>query len=275
MSDFEPRLPPPFRLGPRATATDRSVWEAAIGKFVTNLVTNKLSPETCASRLFEVFCAPENDALLFYYACAHLLSATTRVAESGNHLGLIAELFRRLKQEGLRRDGPNGLCTFGNAIVFPALRALAGDIPAPPGHRYDRTRLIIVPDPAYVQRSTFPAELARYRRKQEGLIRLWGLVARLEADRILSEPGAMTLLFHPAPALLRAVEDPVQRGVWETLWAAVLQCEEDMEDWGAGVGAQWLGPFKDALRAIVRDSRTPMEWRGRFSIILEELDRKR
>ncbi|KAJ7036770.1 hypothetical protein C8F04DRAFT_1257648 [Mycena alexandri] len=275
MLDSEPRLPAPFRQGPNATAAERSAWEASISRYVANLVAYKLSQETSASKLFAAFYTPEHDALLFYYACAHLLSATARISEAGKHLGLIAELFRRLKQEGLRRDGPNGLCTFGNAIVLPALRALVGDIPAPPGHRYDRARLILVPDPGYIQRSSFPNDLVKYRRKQEGLIRLWGLVARLESDHIVGEPGSMSLVFHQTPLLLRALEDPVQRGVWETLWASVLQCEEDMEGWGAGVGAQWLGPFKDALRTLVRDSRTPIEWRGRFCMILEALERNR
>ncbi|KAJ7774059.1 hypothetical protein B0H16DRAFT_1763726 [Mycena metata] len=210
----------------------RSAWEASIGRYVFNLVAYKLSQETSASKLLDPFYVPDYDALLFYFACAHLLSATTKISEAGKHLGLtaelIAELFRRLKQEGLRRDGPNGLCTFGNNIVLPALRALIGDVPTPPGYRYDRTRLILVPDPEYGQRSSFPHNLVRYRRKQ-GLIRLWGLVARLESDHIVGEPGSMSLLFHQAPMLLRALEDPVQRGVWETLWASVLQCEEDLE----------------------------------------------
>ncbi|KAJ7057261.1 hypothetical protein C8F01DRAFT_1086862, partial [Mycena amicta] len=39
--------------------------------------------------------------------------------------------------------------------------------------------------------------------------------------------GAYSLLFHPPSALLRALDDPLQRGVWETLWAALLRLEED------------------------------------------------
>jgi hypothetical protein len=57
--------------------------------------------------------------------------------------------------------------------------------------------------------------------------------------------------------------------VWETLWAAVLRCDEEMAygEWGAGAETrEWLGPFKDAAREIAGDERAPLEWRGRFAV---------
>ncbi|KAJ7868189.1 hypothetical protein B0H13DRAFT_2064593 [Mycena leptocephala] len=274
------RLPKPYKEAPNESEKEQDAWEADIGTFVTNLVIYKLSPETTAAQLFAPFDAPEHQPLLFYYACAHLLRTTREISDAAEHIPLLAALFELLKEEGLKRDGPDGERTFANTIVFPTLRGLLDDIPAPPGYTYNAVSFTLVSDPEYVKDDddSFLADLAEYAREHEGLLRLWSLVARLEADRILGEPGSMSLLFHQAPVLLRALEDPVQRGVWETLWAAVLHCDEEMAygEWGAGAEmCEWLGPFKDAARKIAGDERAPLEWRGRFAVILEELEKER
>jgi hypothetical protein len=143
------------------------------------------------------------------------------------------------------------------------------DIPAPPGYKYDQVAFALERDPEYTQGDSFQADLAEYARNHEGQLRLWSLVGRLDADGFLGsgKPGTMPLLFHQAPGLLRALEDPVNRGVWETLWAAVLRGDEEMAygEWGAG-HPDWLGPFQDAVRKIIGDERAPLEWRGRFAV---------
>jgi hypothetical protein len=76
-------------------------------------------------------------------------------------------------------------------------------------------------DPEYVQGDSFQADLAEYARKHEGLLRLWSFVERLDAGGLLGAEkpggGGFPLLFHQGHQLLRALEDPVNRGVWETL----------------------------------------------------------
>ncbi|KAF7353072.1 hypothetical protein MVEN_01275100 [Mycena venus] len=268
----------PFTEGPNASEKQQNAWEAAIETFVTNLVICKLSHETTAAQLFALFDAPEHQPQLFYYACADLLSATREYNDAGEHIALIAALFGLLKEEGLKRDGPDGEGGFGNAVVFPTIRALAGNIPAPPGYKYDAVAFSLAQDSEYVKGNSFQTDLAEYAREHEGLLRFWSLVGRLDADGFLGsgKPGTMALLFHQAPVLLHALEDPVSRGVWETLWAAVLHCDEEMAEgeWGAG-HPEWLGPFKDAVRKIAGDERAPLEWRARFAVILEELEKER
>ncbi|KAJ7689869.1 hypothetical protein B0H17DRAFT_1180116 [Mycena rosella] len=279
MATQEIRLPPPYKEAPNASEQEQDEWEAAINAFVTNLVIYKLSQGTTAAQLFLLFDAPEHQPLLFYYACANLLRATRELTSAAEHIALIAALFGLLKEEGLKRDGPNGENVFGNSVVFPVLRGLADDIPAPPGYSYNQVTFLLEQNPEYVKESddVFLAALAQYGREREGLIRLWSLVGRLEAESFLGEPGGMSLLYHQAPLLLSALEDPDQRGVWETLWAAVLRCDEEMAygEWGAGDTNGWLGPFKDAVRKIAEDERPSLEWRGRFAVILEELEADR
>jgi len=278
MAATDQRLPAPFTEGPNASEEEQNAWEAAINTFVTNLVICELSNETTAAQLFALFDAPEHQPELFYYACADLLRATREYGDAGPHITLIAALFGLLKEEGLKRDGPDGEGGFGNAVVFPTLRALVGDIPVPPGYKYDTVAFALERDPEYIKDDAFQTDLAEYARKHEGLLRLWSLVGRLDADGLLGsgKPGTMALLFHQAPVLLRALEEPVNRGVWETLWTAVLRCDEEMADgeWGAG-HPEWLGPFKDAARKIAEDERAPLEWRARFAAILEELEKER
>ncbi|KAJ7738996.1 hypothetical protein B0H16DRAFT_1729670 [Mycena metata] len=279
MAHAEPKLPPPYTEGPDASETAQDAWEAAIGAFVTNLVIQKLTSDTTPTELFSLFDTPEHQPLLFYYACSHLLRATRENTDAAEHSGLIAALFGLLKEEGLKRDGPDGPGAFGNAIVFPTLRALLSDVPAPPGYIYDQVEFGLVPDSGLVKDdSTFLAALAEYARAHEGQLRLWSLVGRLEADRVVGEPGTMSLLFHQGSVLLRALADPVQRGVWETLWTAVLHCEEEMDygAWGSGAETvEWLGSFKDAVRQIAGDERASLEWQARFAVILEELEKGR
>ncbi|KAJ7029754.1 hypothetical protein C8F04DRAFT_1115757 [Mycena alexandri] len=271
-------LPAPYTEGPNASEQEQDAWDASIGEFVTDLVLDKLSHEASAAQLFALFDAPEHQPLLFYYACSHLLRATREISEAGEHISRIAALFELLKDEGLKRDGPDGQGAFGNAIVFPKLRALLSDVPAPPGYKYDGVQFMLVPNPEYVKGDYFMAELAEYARNHDGLLRLWTLVGRLEAENTLGVPGTTSLLFHQAPVLLRALGDPMQRGVWETLWASVLRGDDEMAfgTWGAGAETEaWLGAFKDAARTIAGDDRAPMEWRGRFAVILDELEKER
>ncbi|KAJ7738758.1 hypothetical protein B0H16DRAFT_1694710 [Mycena metata] len=271
-------LPLPYTEGPNASEQEQDAWDASIGEFVTDLVLDKLSHETTAGQLFALFDAPQHQPLLFYYACSHLLRATREFSEAGQHISCIAALFGLLKDEGLKRDGPDGRGAFGNAIVFPKLRALLSDIPAPPGYKYDGVKFMLLPDSEYVKGDAFIADLAEYARDQDGLLRLWTLIGRVEAENTLGAPGTTSLLFHQAPVLLRALEDPVQRGVWETLWASVLHGDDEMSfgTWGTGAETEaWLGAFKNAARTIAGDDRAPVEWRARFAVVLEELEKER
>jgi hypothetical protein len=126
-------------------------------------------------------------------------------------------------------------------------------------------------DPEYVKGDSFQADLTEYARKHEGQLRFWSLVGRLDADGLLGSDapgvGAMPLLLHQAPRLLRALEDPVNRGVWETLWAAVLRCDEEMAygQWGSH-NLERLAKFNDAARMIAGDARVSLLWRGRFAV---------
>ncbi|KAJ7458742.1 hypothetical protein B0H11DRAFT_183611 [Mycena galericulata] len=261
-------------------------WEAALNihrRWVANLVRCELSREKTARQLFELFDAPEglpNPELFYYYACTELLEATREYSEAGEHIALIAGLFGLLKAEGLKQDGPRGESVFGNSIFFPTLRQLAADIPAPPGYTFDEVTFALERDPGYVKGDSYAADIAEYARKHEGQLRFWSLVGRLDADGLLRSDrpglGVMPLLVHGARVLLRALEDPVNRGVWETLWAAVLRCDEEMAygQWGSD-DPERLGEFKDAARKIAGDERAPLVWRGRFSVMLEELEKER
>ncbi|KAJ7660256.1 hypothetical protein DFH06DRAFT_1194122 [Mycena polygramma] len=267
-----PVLPAPF-----TSTTEEDAWEAAISTYITHIVIYKLAPGTTPTDLFAPFAAPEHPPLLFAYACAHLLRATRETSEAGPYILLLAGLFALLKDEGLRRDANNADATgaWGNAVVFPHLRALASDIPAPPGYTYDSVEFVLVPEADYVQDDADLSGFADYARDHAGLLRFWSLVARLEADGLLGAPagsgGTMSLLFHRPPLLLRALEEPVQRGVWETLWAAVGG-SGDAEDLNLPDVAD--DEFTDAARKIARDGRTPVEWRGRFALIMEALEKE-
>ncbi|KAJ7701411.1 hypothetical protein B0H17DRAFT_1045304 [Mycena rosella] len=282
MASPQPRLIAPY---PNGNAVKAKAWDAGIYTFVANLVID--IEETTAAQLFALFDAPENDPALFYLACTHLLRATRQCCQVGEHVAIIAALFGLLKAEGLKRDDPDGEDTFELAYAYPTLRLLAeyvpplpnllharrtrrSDIPIPPGYKLIGGTSSLTLDPEYVKGDSFMTELANYGREHEGMVRLWALVGRLEADRILGEPGVSTLLFHRD--VLCGLEDPAQRGVWDTLWAAVLHCNEDIfGKWGEPDFHGWLGPFKDALREIAGDDRAPLEWRGRFALILEGL----
>ncbi|KAJ7074588.1 hypothetical protein C8F01DRAFT_1101042 [Mycena amicta] len=266
-----PTLPSPYTEGPNESAEEQDAWVSAINNFITHLVICDLDCDTTAEQLFEPFTDRQHQPLLFYYACAALLQATRENTEAGEYVGLIAGLFARLKEEGLKRDGPNGYGAYGNAVVFPTLRSLLSDVPAPPGYKSDEVNFILVPDNDYVKDpDTHLTRLAEYAHAHQGLVRLWSLVGRLEADNTLCEPGpgAYSRLFHPASALLRALEDPLQRGVWETLWAALLRLEDD----DLLSGGLWTTQdkeqtaFKDAARKIAEDETVPIEWRARFAL---------
>ncbi|KAJ7690549.1 hypothetical protein B0H17DRAFT_1201671 [Mycena rosella] len=271
MSTQEPRLSAPYPRGPNEAAEEDS-WEADIRIFVTILVRYRISNETTAEHLLSLFDAPENDSLVFYYACIHLLRATRRFHAAGQHIALIATLFRLLKEEGLRRDDPSGEDAFGLSFLFPTLRRLASlrTMPIPPGYEYIACAGGVTPDPKYVKDGSFLTQLARYGRQQEGMVRLWSLVGRLEADRVLGEPGGMSLLLNSG--IPDALEYPAQRGVWERLWAALLRCGEDKTfgEWGP----EKTRAYQDVARKIARDDRVSWEWRGRFALLLEELEKE-
>ncbi|KAJ7223288.1 hypothetical protein GGX14DRAFT_657841 [Mycena pura] len=260
-------------------------WEAALDlrrRWVANLVRCELSHEKTALQLFELFDVPDdlpNTELFYYSACAELLEATREYSDAGEHIALIAGLFALFKAEGLKRDGPRGESVFGNSVFYPTLRQLAAEIPAPPGYTFDEVSFALERDPGYVKGESYAADLAEYARKHEGQIRFWSLVGRIDADGLLGSDrpglGVMPLLVHGAPVLLRALEDPVNRGVWETLWAAVLRCDEEMAygQWGSDEPER-LGKFKDAARKIAGDETAPLVWRGRFALMLEELEKQ-
>ncbi|KAJ6551056.1 hypothetical protein DFH09DRAFT_1168250 [Mycena vulgaris] len=248
-------------------------WEAELSNFVENLIICQLSDETTAQQLLALFDTPENLQIrspeLFYYcACTELPSATRQYSEAGEHIALIAGLFGLLKAEGLKRDDPDDPDGVQTAI------------PAPPGYKHDEVAFALERDPEYVKGDSFQADLAEYARKHEGQLRFWSLVGRLDADGLLGSDapgiGAMPLLFHQGPQLLRALEDPVNRDVWETLWAAVLRYDEEMAygQWGSD-NLEWLAEFKDAARKIAGDARVSLLWRGRFAIMLKGLEKAR
>ncbi|KAJ6507621.1 hypothetical protein DFH09DRAFT_1101009 [Mycena vulgaris] len=177
--------------------------------------------------------------------------------------------------EGLKRDDPYGVHTFMNTFVSPTLRQLAHDIPVPPGYKHNELAFALERDPEYIKGDSFHADLAEYAQKHEGQLRFWSLVGRLDADGLLGSDapgvGAMPLLLHQGPRLLCALEDPVNRGVWETLWAAVLRCDEKMAygRWGSH-NLERLAEFEDAARKIAGDARVSLLWRGRFAINRQE-----
>ncbi|KAJ6556189.1 hypothetical protein B0H19DRAFT_1152153 [Mycena capillaripes] len=262
---------------PPAFEDVKEEWEAALNsrrRWVANLVRCELSHEKTALQLFELFDVPEdlpNTELFYYYACSELLEATREYSAAREHIALIAGLFGLFKAEGLKRDGPRGESVFGNSVFYPTLRQLAADIPAPPGYTFDGGVFALERDAGYVKGEYYVADLAEYARKHEGQIRFWSLIGRLDADGLLGSDkpglGAMPLLVHGPELLLHALEHPVNRGVWETLWAAVLRCDEEMAygQWGSDEPER-LGEFKDAARKIAGDETVPLVWRGRFAV---------
>ncbi|KAJ7061579.1 hypothetical protein C8F01DRAFT_1137801 [Mycena amicta] len=289
MSNPAPRLPKPFAEGPNASAEEQEVWTAAIDTFINHLVAHKLSHQATAAQLFleARFNSPHHRDLLYYYACASLFTATQENSEAGDYIPLIAELFKLLKEEGLRRDKDRyAYVSWGNAVVFPTLRAVADDIPAPPGYKLDEIKYQLVPDAEYVKNDTHNSELASYVRKHEGKIRFWSLVGRLEALHVFGDgdtAGYMSLLYHSGGALLRALEQPALRGVWETAWAAVPMLRQGnggfpSGKWNGGDGdreRKWRASFLDAASKIAGDERASLEWRGRFAVIVESLQSNR
>ncbi|KAJ6457572.1 hypothetical protein DFH09DRAFT_1349557 [Mycena vulgaris] len=103
---------------------------------------------------------------------------------------------------------------------------------------------------------------------------------RLSPEEVPSPPGYRYQGFTLAPMLLCAPEEPTQRHVWATLWEAVLRCDEERAygKWGTEHDPQerhWFREFKDAARKIAEDESTPVLWRARFALILEELENQR
>ncbi|KAJ6526325.1 hypothetical protein B0H19DRAFT_1275692 [Mycena capillaripes] len=280
MSALDLQVPPEFVGGPEP-------WETALSNFVENLVICQLSEETTAQELLALFDTLESFPIpcpeVFYYcACTELLSATRKYSDAGEHIALIDGVFGLLRAEGLKRDpdGPDDVFTFMNTFVAPTLRQLAHAIPVPPGYKHNEVASVLEQDPEYVKGDSFQADLAEYARKHERQLRFWSLVGRLDADGLLGSDapgvGAMPLLLHQGSRLLRALEDPVNRGVWETLWEAALRCDEDMAygQWGSH-NLERPAEFEDAARRIAGDERVSLLWRGRFAIMLEGLEKER
>ncbi|KAJ7607103.1 hypothetical protein DFH06DRAFT_1149577 [Mycena polygramma] len=271
-----PDLPVPEPQG------EQQPWEAALTTFVENLFMYQLPQSPTAQRLFESFGTPEdlgadNAASFYYRACAELLDDTREYMEAGGQIRVIAELFELLRAEGLKRDPEGGESTFITDFVGPKLRALAHDIPVPPGYKHNELAFTLEPDLEYIKGDSFQTELWQYGRKYQGQLRFWWLVGRLDANGFLGAgaPGdaRWALEFHQGPRLLDALEHPVNRGVWETLWAAVLRCGEGMVAWGSdNENVQRLAEFKEAARRIAEDDRVELLWRGRFAMMLEELE---
>ncbi|KAJ7642582.1 hypothetical protein DFH06DRAFT_1477357 [Mycena polygramma] len=259
---------------------EQQPWEAALTTFVENLFMYQLPQSPTAQRLFESFDTPENlrvgsPASFYHRACAELLDDTREYMEAGGQIKVIAELFGLLRAEGLKRDLGDDESTLTTDFVGPKLRALAHDIPVPPGYKHNELAFTLEPDPAYVTGDSFQTELWQYGRKHQGQLRFWSLVGCLDADGFLGTApgdGRWALEFHQGPWLLDALEHPANRGVWETLWAAVLRCGEGMVAWGSGnEDVQRLAEFKDAARTVAQDERVGLLWRGRFAMMLEEL----
>ncbi|KAJ6471775.1 hypothetical protein C8R47DRAFT_743577 [Mycena vitilis] len=261
-----PKLPvPELQDGPET-------WEATLTTFVKNLVMHELSQASTADQLLALFETPENlraysPAVFYFIACAELLDATVEDTRAGQHIALIAELFGLLRAEGLKRD-PDGVFTLMTLFVGPMLRQLAHDVPVPPGYRIVGGSSMLEGDSEYVKGDSFQADLAEYARKHEGQLRLWSLVGRLDAHGLFPL-GLWPLIFHQRLALLAGIEDPVNRGVWETLWVAVWHCEEGMGhgQWGSQPNSvQRLAGFMEAASTIAVDDRVPLLWRGRFAV---------
>ncbi|KAJ7607104.1 hypothetical protein DFH06DRAFT_1309620 [Mycena polygramma] len=280
MSGLDPDLPPQLQDGPTS-------WKSTLAAFVNDLFVHELPHGRTAHQLLALFDTPENlrvdsPEFFYYYACDNLLCATRRHREAGGHIALIAELFGLLRAEGFKRDpdqdDSDAVFTMMTIIIGPTLREFGHDKPVAPGYRYNDL-FALERDPEYVPGVSFQADLAEYARKYEGQIRFWSLVGRLEADGLfgtdLRGVGTWPLLCHQKLSLLAALEDPMKRGTWETLWAAVLQCDEEMAygDWGnSEYYVERLAGFKDAARKIAGDDRAPLLWRARFALMLEGLE---
>ncbi|KAJ7056844.1 hypothetical protein C8F01DRAFT_1155342, partial [Mycena amicta] len=290
MSHPAPRLPKPYTEPPNESAEELEVWAIAIEASINHIVVHKLSHQTTASQLFldARFNSPLHQDLLYYHACAYLLTATREHSEAGDYIPLIAELFTLLKEEGLRRDKDRSAhITWGRSVVFPFLRAIIAEIPAPPGYILNEIEFKLVPDAEYVQDdATYLRDVASYARQHEGMIRFWSLVGRLEAMRVYGDgtfADSWSLMCHSGESLLRALEQPALRGAWETLWASVPMLRPGNGQFPSGeckgTGShdertqEWRASFLDAARRIAGDERASMEWRGRFAIIVDSLER--
>ncbi|KAF7311941.1 hypothetical protein MIND_00205500 [Mycena indigotica] len=285
-----PRLPNPYTEGPDASEEEQDAWATGIDSFIQHLVANKINHQTTATQVFldSGFNEPQHQDLLYYYSCAGLLTATRENSQAGPYILIIAEFFKLLKEEGLKRDKtPSAHRSWGNAVVFPTLRGIADDIPVPPGFKYDPLAFSVGPDAEYVRNDdTYLSDIASYTQEQEGMIRFWSLVGHLEALHVFvdgSSAGAMTLLYHSGPSLIRALETPALRATWETVWAAVPMLQPGNGQFPNGTwngdaderSVQWRAAFLDAANTIALDERAPMEWRGRFAIIARSLSTNR
>ncbi|KAJ7642581.1 hypothetical protein DFH06DRAFT_1213925 [Mycena polygramma] len=258
-------------------------WKATLATFVNDLFIHELPQGRTAHQLLALFDTPESlgvdhPQFFYYHACDKLLSATRRHSEAGEHIAVIAELFGLLRVEGVRRDpeedDSEAVFTMMTVVVGPTLRGFGhtSDIPVPPGYKL-KAPFSLEQDPEHVKSDSFQVELAEYARKHEGQLRFWSLVGRLEADGLFGigpgGAGGWSLMLHQGRELLYALENPVNHGVWETLWAAVLHCDEEMAygDWGnSEYDVEWLAEFKDAARKIAGDDRAPLLWRARFAV---------
>nr|GAT49064.1 predicted protein [Mycena chlorophos] len=285
----EPRLPKPYAEGPDASETEQDAWSTSIDTFISHLIQTKLSAKTTASQLFldARFGAPQHKPALYYWACGSLLRATREHPLAGDFIPMVAELFRLIKEEGVKRDEDElARVTWGNAFVHPVLRAIADDVPVPPGYKLDPLQSELVIDPEYVEddedEDALLSALAEYGVQHQGMLRFWSLVGRLEAMHVFGDgdsAGAMTLRYHSGDAMLRVLEFPLILAPWETCWAAVPMLKPGNDrfpagKWNAGDerAKGWREEFLSAAKKIVEDERPTMEWRGRFAILVEALE---
>ncbi|KAJ7336813.1 hypothetical protein DFH08DRAFT_813129 [Mycena albidolilacea] len=249
MATTDLRLPEPYIEDPNEAVevcqAEGAAWEAAIRAFVANIVISKLSPETTPTQLFTLFNEPQHQPILFYCACAQLLAVMRELRVAEEHIALIAALFGLLKKEGLARDtNPDEDCP--------------EDVPVPPGYEDHHGML--------VQHPEYEGSLSG-RSSQNTRASTRGCCAYDADDCLLDpgRPGEWLLVFYQGQELLRALENPINCGVWETLWAALLRCDRGLVyGWGSG-DLERLDSFKDAARKIAGDERAPLHWRARFA----------
>ncbi|KAF7317235.1 Aspartic protease [Mycena chlorophos] len=102
----------------RLRAGNRDLWIDAVDGVVENLVVHELVYAT-AQQLFlrGKFDAPSHPSLLYDYACGSLLSKASQIPQCGDHIPIIAEWFKLLKREALKRDGTLiGIMAWSNTV---------------------------------------------------------------------------------------------------------------------------------------------------------------
>ncbi|KAJ7050403.1 hypothetical protein C8F01DRAFT_1237824 [Mycena amicta] len=122
---------------------------------------------------------------------------------------------------------------------------------------HTRERDYVLPHGTYSERSAMPTAYSRSWHRLRPKTRQPALsIETTGAD----ENGVGFTQHNPSRVAIEG------RGVWETLWAALLRLEED--DLPSGEQTA----FTDAARKIAEDESVPMEWRARFAAIVEQFE---